>query len=60
MSAREAIRKLVKLGLNPRASGDGFVVSQSPEPGEPLESGGTCQLTLARTPSRRSEVAGHP
>jgi cell division protein FtsI (penicillin-binding protein 3) len=60
MSAREAIRKLVKLGLNPHASGDGFVVSQSPEPGEPLESGGTCHLTLARAAFRRSEVAGHP
>src|SRR5262249_52043743 len=59
MSAREAIRKLVKLGLNAHASGDGFVVSQSPQPGEPLEPGGICQLTLART-TRRSESAGHP
>ncbi len=59
MSAREAIRKLVKVGLNAHASGDGFVVAQSPEPGEPLESGGVCQLTLARTP-RRQESAGHP
>ena len=28
MSAREAVRKLVKLGMNARVSGDGFVVSQ--------------------------------
>ena len=28
MSARDAVRKLVKLGLNARMSGDGFVVSQ--------------------------------
>jgi cell division protein FtsI (penicillin-binding protein 3) len=59
MSAREAIRKLVKLGLNAHASGDGFVVAQSPEPGEPLEAGGICQLTLARS-ARRTENAGHP
>ena len=59
LSAREAIHKLAKIGLNAHASGDGFVVSQSPEPGEPLEPGGVCQLTLARTP-RRTEAAGHP
>ena len=59
LSAREAVRKLVKLGLNAHASGDGFVVAQSPAAGEPLEAGGTCQLTLARTP-RRTEGAGHP
>ena len=59
MSAREAIRKLVKVGLNAHASGDGFVVSQSPEPGEPLDPGAVCQLTLART-AARSESAGHP
>src|SRR5581483_11563776 len=59
LSAREAIRKLVTFGLHAHASGDGFVVSQSPDPGAPLERGGTCQLTLARTP-RRPEAAGHP
>jgi cell division protein FtsI (penicillin-binding protein 3) len=60
MSAREAIRKLVKLGLNAHASGDGFVVSQAPEPGAPLEPGAICQLTLARAPARRTENVGHP
>jgi len=59
MSAREAIRKLVKVGLNAHAAGDGFVVAQSPEPGAPLDPGGVCQLTLTRT-SHRSETAGHP
>jgi cell division protein FtsI (penicillin-binding protein 3) len=48
MSAREAIRKLAKRGMNARASGDGFVVSQQPEAGSPLEPGAVCQLTLAR------------
>jgi hypothetical protein len=59
MSAREAIRKLVKVGMNAHAAGDGFVVAQSPDPGDPLEPGAVCALTLARTP-RRSETAGHP
>jgi membrane peptidoglycan carboxypeptidase len=38
LSAREAAQKLAKLGLTARMSGDGFVVSQDPPPGTPLES----------------------
>ncbi len=60
LSAREAIRTLAKLGLSAHASGDGFVASQSPEPGEPLATGGRCELTLTRTPPRRAESASHP
>ncbi|HMD35855.1 MAG TPA: penicillin-binding protein [Vicinamibacterales bacterium] len=56
LSAREAVRALVKLGLNARASGDGFVVSQAPGAGSPLEPGTTCQLVLARTPRRAPET----
>ena len=48
MSAREAVRKLVKLGMHARASGDGFVVSQDPPAGAPLEPGGACRLVLDR------------
>jgi len=58
LSAREAIRTLVRIGLNPRASGDGFVVSQQPPPGSPLEPGAPCQLFLSRTPPRPTETAG--
>jgi cell division protein FtsI (penicillin-binding protein 3) len=53
MSAREAVRKLVNVGLNARASGSGVVVSQVPAPGEPLDAGGVCRLTLER-PVRRT------
>ena len=60
LSAREAIRKLVKIGMHARASGDGFVVSQDPAPGSPLEAGGTCRLVLERAPARRSQSAEHP
>jgi cell division protein FtsI (penicillin-binding protein 3) len=49
LSAREAVRALVKLGVNARAAGDGFVVSQSPPAGSPFEPGATCQLVLTRT-----------
>jgi cell division protein FtsI (penicillin-binding protein 3) len=50
MSARDAVRKLVKLGMNATLSGDGFVVSQAPAPGEVFEAGSFCRLQLARNP----------
>jgi cell division protein FtsI (penicillin-binding protein 3) len=56
MSAREAVRRLVKLGMNAHVSGDGFVVSQQPDAGSPIEPGGVCRLTLARQLGQ----AGHP
>jgi membrane peptidoglycan carboxypeptidase len=59
MGAREAVRKLVKLGLNARVSGDGVVVAQFPAPGEPLEPGTICRLTLERAP-RPVPEAGRP
>ena len=48
MSARDAMRTLVKAGLSARLSGDGFVVSQNPPAGDALEAGGVCSLVLAR------------
>jgi cell division protein FtsI (penicillin-binding protein 3) len=59
MSAREAVRTLVTLGLNPHVSGDGFVISQSPEAGAPIDGGGVCHLVLERSPTRRVAMAGH-
>jgi cell division protein FtsI (penicillin-binding protein 3) len=50
MSAREAIRKLAKLGMTARASGDGFVVSQDPAPGTPIDVDSVCRLVLQRWP----------
>ena len=52
MSAREAIRTLVKLGMRARAAGDGFVVSQEPPAGAPLEPGTVCRLVLDRKAQR--------
>jgi len=51
MSAREATRMLVKLGMSARLAGDGIVVVQDPQPGSPLEQGGVCRLTLTRAPA---------
>jgi cell division protein FtsI/penicillin-binding protein 2 len=52
MSAREAVRKLVKLGMNARTSGDGFVVSQDPAAGTPIDAEAVCRLVLQRWPLR--------
>jgi cell division protein FtsI/penicillin-binding protein 2 len=49
MSAREATRLLLGLGLTARLSGDGVVVAQDPPPGTPFEGGELCRLELGRT-----------
>ena len=60
MSAREAVRTLVRLGMTARLSGDGFVVSQNPPPGTPLESEGVCTIVLDRMPPKRTVDESHP
>jgi membrane peptidoglycan carboxypeptidase len=52
MSAREATHALARLGLTARMSGDGFVISQDPPPGAPLDSVTMDRLTLDRSPAR--------
>jgi membrane peptidoglycan carboxypeptidase len=48
LSARDAMRKLVKAGLSAQIAGDGFVLSQDPAPGDAIANGGVCHLTLER------------
>ena len=48
MSARDAVRRLVKLGMDVRITGDGFVASQDPPAGAALEPGAVCRLVLDR------------
>ena len=48
LSARDAMRKLAKAGLSTQMTGDGYVVSQDPAPGEPAENHHVCHLTLER------------
>ena len=50
LSARDAIRSLMPLGLTPRIDGDGFVVEQSPRAGADLARGESCVLKLGRRP----------
>ena len=50
LSARDALRALVRVGMTARMSGDGFVVDQSPAPGVALSRGDACTLTLGRRP----------
>src|SRR5262245_1238491 len=54
LSARDAVRKLVRLGLTARLSGDGFVVSQEPQPGTPVDAEGVCVVILDRSPVKRT------
>jgi cell division protein FtsI (penicillin-binding protein 3) len=58
LSAREAVRTLVKLGLTAHLSGDGFVTSQNPPPGAALEPGAVCKLVLNRWAARGEQVVG--
>jgi beta-lactam-binding protein with PASTA domain len=60
LSARDAVRKLVKVGLVAQASGDGFVVAQQPESGTPFEPGSVCRLTLARLRAGSGGGSGRP
>jgi cell division protein FtsI/penicillin-binding protein 2 len=59
MSAREAVRKLVTIGMKARVSGDGFVVAQDPPVGTPIDRDAVCRLTLERWP-RHPASANHP
>ena len=52
MSAREATQTLARIGVSPRMTGDGFVASQDPPAGSPLDAVTFCHLTLERSPAR--------
>ena len=60
MSARDAMRTLVILGLSGHVTGDGFVVFQEPAAGASIEEGGVCRLVLERTQPVRPARAAQP
>jgi cell division protein FtsI (penicillin-binding protein 3) len=60
LSARDATRKLVKAGLAAQMSGDGFVVSQDPMPGDPIPNSGICRLTLDRAAVHYASAGAQP
>src|SRR5207237_7745431 len=55
LSAREALREMLRLGLNARIDGTGFVVSQDPPAGTPLDFVSTGRVTLSRTPGAHQD-----
>ena len=57
MSAREATQRLARFGLSARIHGDGFVSSQNPPAGTPVEDGDVCHLTLTRVVAHRDTRA---
>jgi cell division protein FtsI (penicillin-binding protein 3) len=59
MSARDAMRKLARLGITPRLTGEGVVVSQRPAPGSALEGLDACELVLDRSAGRRLDAGAH-
>jgi cell division protein FtsI (penicillin-binding protein 3) len=54
LTAREAVRSLVKVRMSAHLSGDGVVVAQKPAPGSPIEGEAVCYLVLERAPARRA------
>ncbi|HEY7056261.1 MAG TPA: penicillin-binding protein [Vicinamibacterales bacterium] len=60
LSAREAVRTLSQIGMTARMSGDGLVVTQSPEPGDALVPGGVCSLKLNRRQPTAPLTGGAP
>jgi beta-lactam-binding protein with PASTA domain len=48
LGAREAARRLARLGLVARLTGDGIVIDQDPAAGTPLAPGRACRLWLER------------
>jgi membrane peptidoglycan carboxypeptidase len=48
LGARDAARRLVRLGLVPRLVGDGIVIDQDPAAGTALDPGRPCRLWLHR------------
>jgi cell division protein FtsI (penicillin-binding protein 3) len=57
LSAREALRKMLRLGLSAHVDGTGFVVSQDPPAGTPLDFVSAGRVTLSRMPGARQDQA---
>ena len=60
MSAREALRVLVRVGLTVRLMGDGFVVEQNPPARSLIDQGTRCSLWLGRWPPTATQSRSRP
>jgi cell division protein FtsI/penicillin-binding protein 2 len=56
MSAREAMRTLVQLGVSPHLEGDGIVMAQIPEAGTAFKPDVECRLMLGRLTDSRNQA----
>jgi cell division protein FtsI (penicillin-binding protein 3) len=52
LSAREALRRMARLGVSLKMQGSGLVVAQYPEAGESVAVGGSATIMLDRAPAR--------
>ena len=57
LSARDAMRRMMRLGLTARVDGSGFVVAQDPPAGASLDAVSAGRVTLARTAAALQEQA---
>jgi membrane peptidoglycan carboxypeptidase len=60
LPARDALASFVARGLVPDLEGEGFVVDQSPLPGDSIEPGVRARLVLAAVPSERVDPPTEP
>jgi beta-lactam-binding protein with PASTA domain len=52
LGAREALRRMARLGVSLKMQGSGLVVAQYPEAGESVAVGGSSTIMLDRVPAR--------
>ena len=57
LGAREALRRVARLGVTAKIQGTGLVVAQYPEAGQTLAVGGSCTLMLDRGVGRSGRAA---
>jgi beta-lactam-binding protein with PASTA domain len=60
VSAREAVRRLTRLGLGVRLAGTGIVVRQDIPPGTAIEPGVVCSLVLEPRPRPLAPSGNEP
>ncbi len=60
LSAREALRRVARLGVTAKIQGTGLVVAQYPDAGQTLAIGGACTLMLDRGAGRSSRASSGP
>ena len=60
LSAREALRRMARLGVSLKMQGAGIVVAQYPEAGQAVAVGGSCTIMLDRGSRARSGAGAAP